>query len=418
MAIGIVGLGAVGTAVLEGMRLHHDVHGYDIDGRGHWDRIISSDALFICVPTDGTTGGGLDSEVVEGVVSRVSDSAYEGLIIVKSTLQPGTMSRLQSIFPSVRIVYMPEFLREKDAAEWFQNPDRLVAAGSPEDVEEAFGYFEWVPESTPRLAMSELEAEIGKIAHNSFIATKVTFTCEVERICKTFDADPQPVMEVVWRDRRVQNRAHLTPGLGGFDGKCIPKDTQALRSLDVDTPLLDTVYQTGSKDAVRKKMSDISSKPIDSNNATDTMKKDVMYSILFAIMLVPLIIGSHVLIYSIFDTAEIDEPAIHIISMESDQVDVGVGDYVTILNINSTMLGSQSSSHTACFPNGNGGSDCHTSITQHLTMAVNSANNSYELSSEDFLEDCFGRECAATGVVREIREDVRWLVVEEYYVIG
>jgi len=50
-------------------------------------------------------------------------------------------------------------------------------------------------------------------------------------------------------------------------------------------------------------------------------------------------------------------------------------------------------------------------------MVVNSANSSYELSSTDFLENCFGRECAATGMVYEIREDVRWLIVEGYYVI-
>ena len=141
------------------------------------------------------------------------------------------------------MVYMPEFLREKDAIEWFQNPDRLVAGGSPEDIDEALSCFDWVPDSVPRLVMTFLEAEIGKLAHNAFIATKVTFTCEVERLCRTFDANPNTVMQVVSSDRRVQNPAHLTPGLGGFDGKCVPKDTQALKSLDVDTPLLDTVCE-------------------------------------------------------------------------------------------------------------------------------------------------------------------------------
>jgi|TARA_B100001741_G_C16375285_1_gene515198 UDPglucose 6-dehydrogenase len=267
VVIGIVGLGSVGTAVYEGLRIYHDVHGYDIDGRGDWNRIMKSDALFICVPTEGTTEGVLDSGIVEEVVSRISSNdEYDGLIIVKSTLQPGSTSRLHSLFPALRIVYMPEFLREKDAKEWFQNPDRLVAAGSPEDVNEAWSYFEWVPKSIPRLVMTCLEAEIGKLAHNSYIATKVTFTCEVERLCRTFDADPRPVMEIVWRDRRVKNPAHLTPGLGGFDGKCVPKDTQALRSMDIDTPLLDTVCETGNNIDVKKKMAEISSRSINPVN--------------------------------------------------------------------------------------------------------------------------------------------------------
>ena len=420
MDIGIVGLGAVGTAVFEGMQMHHEVHGYDIDGRGVWEQILESDAVFICVPTDGLRDGKLGSEIVEKVVSRLFESEFGGLAIVKSTLQPGTMARLHSLYPTIRIVYMPEFLREKDAVEWFQNPDRLVAAGRPEDVDEAWSCFEWVPKSIPRLAMTCLEAEIGKLAHNSYIATKVTFTCEVERLCRTFDADPRPVMEVVWRDRRVLNPAHLTPGLGGFDGKCIPKDTRALRSLDVDTPLLDTVCETGSNDAVRTKMARISSKSINPVNANGMRNKiESLLSTLFKgiccfIIGIGLMICIHDVVEFIVWSEEIDDPAIRIISTESDWVDMEVGDYITILNINSTVLDSESSSYTTCY--GSEG-DCHTAVTHHLTMVVNSANISYELSSTDFLEECFGRECAATGMVHEIRGDVRWLIVEEYYVI-
>ena len=424
MDIGIVGLGAVGTAVFEGMQMHHEVHGYDIDGRGVWEQILESNAVFICVPTDGLRDGKLGSEIVEEVVSRLSDSDFGGLAIVKSTLQPGTMARLHSLYPTIRIVYMPEFLREKDAVEWFQNPDRLVAAGRPEDVDEAWSCFEWAPKSIPRLAMTCLEAEIGKLAHNSYIATKVTFTCEVERLCRTFDADPQPVMEVVWRDRRVLNPAHLTPGLGGFDGKCIPKDTRALQSLDVDTPLLDTVCETGSNTAVRKKMAGISSKSINPVNAGGMRKKigsllsKLFKGTFYSILAIMVMFCSYALIDEIVGPAEIGNPAIHIISTESDWVDMEVGDYITILNINSTVLDSESSSYTTCGPTGDGGGeDCSTTITQHLTMVVNSANSSYELSSTDFLENCFGRECAATGMVYEIREDVRWLIVEGYYVI-
>lgn len=423
MSVGIVGLGTVGTAVFEGIELYHDVHGYDIDGRGDWNQIMTSDALFICVPTEGTREGVLDSGIIEEVVSRISSSDYEGLIIVKSTLQPGTMARLESLFPTVRIVYMPEFLREKDAKEWFQNPDRLVAAGSSEDVNEAWTYFEWVPASIPRLTMTCLEAEIGKLAHNSYIATKVAFTCEVERLCRTFDADPRPVMEIVSSDRRVQNPAHLTPGLGGFDGKCVPKDTRALRSLDVDTPLLDTVCETGSDAVVRRKMANISSKSINPAKSDGIRNKIVslVYKLfkgtLYSIVVLSMMFFSYGLIDMIVYSEEIDNPNIHIIGTEREWVDMRVGDYITILNINSTILDSESSSYTTCMSTSDGGSDCSTTITQHLTMVVNSANNSYELSSADFLEECFGRECAATGMVYEIREDVVWLIVEGYYVV-
>ena len=226
--LGVIGLGAVGSAVKAGMESHHQVTGYDIDGRGSFDDILQTDAILACVPTDGLHDGRLDMSAIEATVDRLADAAYSGLIIIKSTLQPGTMDSLDAEYPNLRLCYMPEFLREKDAYEWFANPDRLVVSGSDDNVALALQLFVWVPDNVPRLPMSHLEAEIGKLAHNAYIATKVTFTCEMERLCMQAGAKPENVMAVVWNDRRVANPAHLTPGLGGFDGKCVPKDTQAL----------------------------------------------------------------------------------------------------------------------------------------------------------------------------------------------
>ena len=422
MKIGIVGLGAVGAAVFEGLQSYHEVYGYDIDGRGTWDEILRTDVVFICVPTNGLSGGKLSSEIVEGIIARLSDSDFIGLAIIKSTLQPGAMTHLHSSYPYIRMVYMPEFLREKDAIAWFQNPDRLVAGGSPEDADEALSCFDWVPDSVPRLVMTFLEAGIGKLAHNAFIATKVTFTCEIERLCRTFDANPNTVMEVVWSDRRVQNPAHLTPGLGGFDGKCVPKDTMALRSLDVDTPLLDTVCETGNYDAVRINMDNVSSKSIIYVQENDIREKSVsllsrIFKFLFTFLLIislaafPLFLGME-MAYSV------DDPSFYIINKDDSLVDIEVNDYITLLDINSTVLDSEFSSNTYCSSSLSGnGQDCDTTVTRHLTLVVYSTNISYELSSIDFVENCFGKKCVATGKVMDIRGDVRWLIVEDYYVI-
>ena len=188
------------------------------------------------------------------VCSKLSEDEYSGVVVVKSTLHPGTMDMMESEYPNLRLTYMPEFLREKDAVEWFAEPDRIVISGEQEDVKLVLSSFEWVPESIPRLRMKHLEAELGKLAHNAYIATKVTFTCEIERIAKEFGVDPYPVMESVWTDRRVRNSAHLTPGLGGFDGKCVPKDTAALSSVDRDPDsILKILEERGSKEAVERR---------------------------------------------------------------------------------------------------------------------------------------------------------------------
>ena len=254
MKIAVIGWGSVGNAAILGLRPHHEVVGYDIDGRGFWEDVVHSEVALVCVQTDATADEDLDMSNIFQVSSRLADDNFRGLVIIKSTLRPGTMEELEVLHPNIRFVYMPEFLREKDAVEWFANPDRIVASGHTKNVDVAFDCFSWVPKDTPRIRMKHLEAELGKLAHNAYIATKVTFTCEIERICHSKGANPIPVMETVWTDRRVSNPAHLTPGLGGFDGKCVPKDTLALATADKDPDsLLKILHSRGSKGEVMKR---------------------------------------------------------------------------------------------------------------------------------------------------------------------
>ena len=254
MKISIIGLGSVGKAAELGLTEFHEVSGYDIDGRGDWQETLSSELTFVCVNTDAAEDSTLDMGNVIDVCSKLSEDEYCGLVVVKSTLHPGTMDKMEAEYPRLRLTYMPEFLREKDAVEWFADPDRIVISGEREDMEIALSCFDWVSESIPRLRMKHLEAELGKLAHNAYIATKVTFTCEIERIAKEFGVDPYPVMESVWTDRRVRNSAHLTPGLGGFDGKCVPKDTAALSSVDRDpNSIFKILEERGSKEAVERR---------------------------------------------------------------------------------------------------------------------------------------------------------------------
>lgn len=256
MVVGVVGLGSVGSAVYNVMRDHHPTVGYDVDGRGSFDQVLASSVVFVCVPTDGLPNGDLDCEAVRSVCMDMSESAYNGLVVIKSTLHPRTMDSLHAQFDNLDLVYMPEFLREKDAEAWFRSPDRLVVGGEPGLAEKALRYFQWVPPSIPRLVMNPLEAEIAKLAHNAYIATKVTFTCEIERICQVTAVNPFKVMEVIWNDRRIRNPAHLTPGLGGFDGKCVPKDTRSLRRIDPaadQQSLLAFVLENGTKQQVLKR---------------------------------------------------------------------------------------------------------------------------------------------------------------------
>ena len=243
---GVIGVGAVGTAIIHSVSKYYDYEMYDILESYPLEPVLSCDAIFICVPTPQGPDGHLDCGIVSDVISELDGHGYGGVIVIKSTVRIGFTQSERDIHPDLRLVYMPEFLRENNSFSWSVNPDRLVVAGDDDDVDEAMGFFDWI-EAVPVLRMSYLEAEVGKIAHNAFIAAKVSFTNMVEMLCKLMDADPVNAMSVIWNDRRVNGSSHLRPGIGGYSGKCIPKDTTemeaTLRDRGVDTSLIEGVQR-------------------------------------------------------------------------------------------------------------------------------------------------------------------------------
>lgn len=249
--IGVVGLGSVGSAMIHSLSKNNTCVGYDILGEYNWDRITRTDLAVICVPTP-LKEGRLDNSIVDSVLKRLDDDRYRGIVVIKSTLGMGAMSTFRKNYSSLRTVYMPEFLRELNPYSWCENPDRVIISGNEDDCDAVISAFNIHP-SVPVLRMSHSETELGKLAHNAFIATKVSFTNAIEMISHHCKADPENVMSAVWTDRRVKSNAHLMPGIGGYSGKCIPKDTSELlefsRSEDLNTCLLQGVEDTN--DSVR-----------------------------------------------------------------------------------------------------------------------------------------------------------------------
>lgn len=238
----VIGLGSVGWAVIHGLHSKGFTYsGYDIIGQHDWGKIIESRMAFVCSSTPSGPNGRLDCSSVMNILERLDKDNYKGIIVVKSTVSVGFMDEAAEAFPNLHLVYMPEFLREKSCFSWFLEPDRLVIAGAPEDSRKALSLFKWVPEDKI-IHTDFISAEIGKLAHNSYIATKVSFTNDIERICKEHGANAHDSMKIVWKDRRVNCSEHLTPGLGPFGGKCVVKDMKELLEVS-DSPLLKAVWQ-------------------------------------------------------------------------------------------------------------------------------------------------------------------------------
>ncbi len=259
--IGVIGLGAVGSSLSYVLNYYYKnrVVGYDIKGQYEWEPILSTNIAFICVPTP-EKDGRLDCSAVMDVLKRLESGKYKGIVAIKSTLRIGFMQEASLIFPDLHLIYCPEFLREKSCLQWSVCPDRIVISGDKEDAMIIKKILHFAEEAEI-IFTDHLSAEIGKLAHNAFIACKVSFTNEIERISISLGANPNDVMGIIHADRRVKSKDHLRPGLGPYGGKCIPKDTKELMNAAGGSVLFDAIEKVNEETCLRyKKTKDTNTK--------------------------------------------------------------------------------------------------------------------------------------------------------------
>jgi UDPglucose 6-dehydrogenase len=187
----------------------------------------------IAVGTPPTVDGEADLRYVETALAQASQAAAEGaVIVIKSTVPPGTTARLSVGRGRGRnarpLVMCPEFLREGSALEDLRHPARLVVGGDDRSacarVAELFsrgGARTHITDST--------SAELVKYGSNSFLALKISFINELAQLCEATGADIESVADGIGADPRI-GRAFLNAGLG-YGGSCFPKDVRALENV-------------------------------------------------------------------------------------------------------------------------------------------------------------------------------------------
>ena len=275
MQIGIVGQGYVGTALKEGMSQHYNVETFDINPNLRTknsvkDLIKSVSMTFVCVPTPMKKDGSCDTSIVESVVKDIDEAQQwcldsmlnhsiqpvekRTIIIIKSTIPPGTTNRLNKKYKNVQIVFNPEFLTEANFIEDFKNQDRIIIGGPrPASTKVRQLFYKAFPKAHI-IKTGSMTAEMVKYMTNTFLATKVSFANEMKMICDELNIDYDKVVEYSTYDDRLGKSHWSVPGPDGklgFGGSCFPKDINALISLSKDMRLylhtLQSVWKTNLK---------------------------------------------------------------------------------------------------------------------------------------------------------------------------
>ena len=265
MKIGIIGNGFVGSAIMHGFVLHvDDIMIYDKDPKRSThsleDLVSQSNIIFVCVPTPMFESGECDLSIVNSVVSDLSlrPCIEKKVVVIKSTVVPGTVESLAETYPSMNFVFNPEFLTERKARLDFINTSRIVL-GSNKDlasnmVEELYRLrFPY----TKVIKTDFGTAQLIKYMANCFFATKVSFMNEMYQVCNAIGGDWDRALEGFITDGRIGNSHIDVPGHDGdlgFGGKCFPKDINAMikrsEELGVDPKVMKAAWDKNKE--VRK----------------------------------------------------------------------------------------------------------------------------------------------------------------------
>lgn len=237
--IGIMGLGMVGGSLYRYFETHKkltpgiNLLGYDpAKGQNELSVINRAEIVFICVPTPYNTEvhegePGFDLSYVRSAIESLDGSK---VIVIKSTVLPGTTEMLQKDYPRHRFLFNPEFLTESTAEQDMNYPDRQIIGYTAESYTFATDVMHLLPMAPHERVMRSQEAEMVKYFGNTWFSTKVVFANQMYDLCNALGIDYEYVKDSAAADKRI-GRSHLEVvhnGYRGYGGKCLPKDTRAM----------------------------------------------------------------------------------------------------------------------------------------------------------------------------------------------
>lgn len=235
--VGIIGVGFVGDALLASFEKKGIiVIPYDkYKGIGSFESVIKSDIIFLALPTlfkDELMG--YDKSSLHEVSLKLQEFQYAGLVIIKSTVEPGTTESLASTY-NLKYIHNPEFLTARTARVDFENQSHIVLGRSSvvddADMQVLVDFYSWhYPAATISPCLAS-ESETMKIMVNTFYSVKVQIFNEFYLYCKEKGIEYNVVKDLMLKNGWINPMHTNVPGPDGklsYGGACFPKDSSAL----------------------------------------------------------------------------------------------------------------------------------------------------------------------------------------------
>ena len=180
---------------------------------------------------DGTCYTGIVEEVIKEIDYNADTDKDKPIVVIKSTIPPGTTDKFNKSYSNVIVIFNPEFLTEENFLEDFKNQKRIILGGNRVGTNKLRQIYSKVFPQATIVKTGSKTAEMTKYFINNFLATKVSFANEMYKVCEQIDIDYDKVVEYATYDERLGKSHWAVPGPDGdygYGGHCLPKDLSAI----------------------------------------------------------------------------------------------------------------------------------------------------------------------------------------------
>ena len=195
------------------------------------EAISDADVVMIAVGTPSAPDGTADLSAVFGAAKSLAPYIKTGaIVIVKSTVPPGTNDKVREIIKTITkkqfyTASVPEFLREGTAVEDTLHPDRiLIGSDEPQVIKKLLELHR--PLNGETVVMRPESAQLTKYSANAYLANRIVFINQISDLAEKTGADVQEIIRGMGLDRRI-GLHYWWPGLQ-YGGSCFPKDVKEL----------------------------------------------------------------------------------------------------------------------------------------------------------------------------------------------
>ena len=208
--------------------------------------VAETDVTFVIVPTPSDVTGGFSNDFVVSAMQSVGaglrrKSGYH-VVVITSTVMPGSTggeirAALEAhsgrrVGDALGLCYNPEFIALGSVVRDMLTPDMILIGESDVKAGDMLQrIYDKSCDNKPLIRrMNFVNAELTKIAVNTFVTTKISYANMIADICDRIPgADVDVVMQAVGCDSRIGPK--YLRGAIGYGGPCFPRDNVAFSAL-------------------------------------------------------------------------------------------------------------------------------------------------------------------------------------------